>query len=667
VKQLVAAALAVAGLVSGCDGPAPLPQVQVGEAVVVTSSVIPFEVPDAVGVTTIVAAARGDREALAELTRNTTPGRFEDWRLLVLAESTVGGRREALETLAADPTSPLAGGARRLVAAEDLERGDRARAWGWLEADLDRADAASLELAWQVVPDPALAALALATAARAPQLLPSVELAKLARVSDDPEVAQRVALAVAPELARRGHAGDARKLLDRVATEQRRSPWRRASAQVELSRGRALAAVATLAGPLPEDELEVLETRFVRAEALLALARSDTRRAAVHRAHAAVDLAAVAQGANDRLATKAAGRWLATASGAGDRLVAIERLAHLDPEGGAGPRALFELGWQAWERKDSATALAAWQRLLDQPGATAWRSSASYWVARALADLGHDDAAARRFTQAARGGGFYREQVRRRGVVGAAGPALEPPATPELGKLDRVAAFLEAGAPELARREFDAHEKTPGPAQAYLLARIYAAEGRPREAVTAVRPGFPALGAGLFEEVAPAVLDLYYPLEHAEVIEQWSLRRQLDPTLVAGMIRQESAFDVMAVSHAGARGLLQLMPPTAREVARRERLAKPTPGDLHDPGLSVRLGSAYLAECLEMFSGEVELALAGYNAGPYRVRRWRRERPNVSMDEFVESMPLSEPRDYVKRVLQHRDAYRLRWPSPEGA
>lgn len=663
MKQLIAVALATAS-VWGCGQ---RPQATVAAQLDSAAAVVRAE--PAVDITTIVAAAQGNDDAVARLQAEDTPGVFEDWRLLVLAQTNGSARRAALEALAGLSTSPLAPEARRMLAEQDWQRGDAAAAWSWLADSLDRANAATLRLAWEVAPSETRAEVLLAMATRAPELLPKTGVADFGG-SADSEVWLQMALAVAPELARRGHGVDARRLLDRVPSDQRHSPWRRASARVELARGRSLAAVATLAGPLSEDPVEALETRFVRAEALLALARTDTRRATVHRTQALVDLAAVAQGADGPLAAKAAGRWLASASGAGERLAAIERLALVDPEGGAGPRALFELGWQAWQRRDPAAALASWQRLLDHPGATAWRSSASYWVGRALAELGHEAPAAARFAQASQGGGFYREQARRRGAPESVKTAIVRPQTPELGHLARVAMFLDAGAPELARRELEAQESRAesgaGPARSYLLARIYAAEGRPRDAVSAVRPGFPALGAGLFDEVAPAVLDLYYPLEHAAVINAWSARRSVDPTLLAGMIRQESAFDVMAVSHAGARGLLQLMPPTAREVARRERLAKPSEGDLHDPELSVRLGSAYLAECLEMFSGEVELALAGYNAGPYRVRRWRRERPKMPMDEFVESMPLSEPRDYVKRVLQHRDAYRLRWAAPEG-
>ena len=134
-------------------------------------------------------------------------------------------------------------------------------------------------------------------------------------------------------------------------------------------------------------------------------------------------------------------------------------------------------------------------------------------------------------------------------------------------------------------------------------------------------------------------------------------RERIPVPLLFAMIRQESAFDPTAVSRSGARGLMQLMPSTGRELAQRLRLSF-TDGRLSDPEFNVRLGSSYFRQLLEMFDGNEELALAGYNGGPYRIRRlWRSEGSAAELDRFVEGLKMPETRRYVKRIVLFRDTY----------
>ena len=106
-------------------------------------------------------------------------------------------------------------------------------------------------------------------------------------------------------------------------------------------------------------------------------------------------------------------------------------------------------------------------------------------------------------------------------------------------------------------------------------------------------------------------------------------------------------------------GLTQLMVPTAKEVARTLRLKSPTAERLQDPSTNIQLGSAYLAGLLHRFDGNVAFALASYNAGASAVQRWRSARPNLELDAWVEEIPLSETRAYVKRVVRSWNTYRL--------
>ena len=133
--------------------------------------------------------------------------------------------------------------------------------------------------------------------------------------------------------------------------------------------------------------------------------------------------------------------------------------------------------------------------------------------------------------------------------------------------------------------------------------------------------------------------------------------QRIPTPLLFAMIRQESAFDPEAVSRSGARGLMQLMPATGAELAKRMRLSFSN-GRLSDPEFNIRLGSSYFRQLLEMFGGNEELALAGYNGGPYRIKRlWRDEGSAAELDRFVEGLGMSETTRYVKRIVLFRDTY----------
>jgi soluble lytic murein transglycosylase len=140
----------------------------------------------------------------------------------------------------------------------------------------------------------------------------------------------------------------------------------------------------------------------------------------------------------------------------------------------------------------------------------------------------------------------------------------------------------------------------------------------------------------------------------AAVIEQAS-RSGVDPAFVYGLIRQESRFVVDARSHAGASGLMQVMPATARWTAKR--LGVPYgPGMINDRETNLRLGTGYLGMLLEDFEGSEALAAAAYNAGPGRPRRWR-DGPELDPAMWAETIPFGETRDYVQKVLSNAVYY----------
>jgi soluble lytic murein transglycosylase len=141
--------------------------------------------------------------------------------------------------------------------------------------------------------------------------------------------------------------------------------------------------------------------------------------------------------------------------------------------------------------------------------------------------------------------------------------------------------------------------------------------------------------------------------------------RRVEPALALAVIRQESAFWPEAISSAGARGLMQLMPNTAKYVAKVVDVAYTSQRLTGDPDYNLKLGTAYLAQMVEDFGGSYVLALAAYNAGPSRARQWIRELGNPGQSwsdtiDWIESIPFGETRNYIQRVLENLQVYRNR-------
>jgi soluble lytic murein transglycosylase-like protein len=188
-----------------------------------------------------------------------------------------------------------------------------------------------------------------------------------------------------------------------------------------------------------------------------------------------------------------------------------------------------------------------------------------------------------------------------------------------------------------------------------ILADLLFNSGSRFAAFEYMRRAWPQLATVEQDQVPQHFIDLYYPLEYESAIRENAQKRNLDPYLVMGLIRQESGFDPTARSRVGASGLMQIMPATGRELAGKLR-ALLSEGYLYDPATNIRLGTFYLRQLIDRFGGVEELAIAAYNGGQGNVRKWQQanRRP---LDEFVESIPFSETRNYVKRVTMLRSTY----------
>jgi soluble lytic murein transglycosylase len=155
-------------------------------------------------------------------------------------------------------------------------------------------------------------------------------------------------------------------------------------------------------------------------------------------------------------------------------------------------------------------------------------------------------------------------------------------------------------------------------------------------------------------------MDIYYP-----VTEIAARRGPIEPALALAITRQESEFNPRAISPAGARGLMQLMPATAQRVARDLGVSHSTDRLIDDPAHNATLGKAYLAQRLERYRGAAILAAAAYNAGAGRVDEWIERfgdprNPQLDAIDWIEMIPFSETRNYVQRVMEGLHIYRAR-------
>lgn len=155
-------------------------------------------------------------------------------------------------------------------------------------------------------------------------------------------------------------------------------------------------------------------------------------------------------------------------------------------------------------------------------------------------------------------------------------------------------------------------------------------------------------------------LDLRFPRLHLPQVEQFARQHNLPPALVYGVIRRESALDVMAHSPVGAKGLMQLMPATAQQIAKTLGETWSSEHVLYDVATNLRYGTYYYRKMLDQFAGHYALATAAYNAGPQRVKRWLPREQHLPADIWIETIPFTETRNYVTSVLAYAMIYQQR-------
>jgi len=229
-----------------------------------------------------------------------------------------------------------------------------------------------------------------------------------------------------------------------------------------------------------------------------------------------------------------------------------------------------------------------------------------------------------------------------------------PEDSPHLAKAKLLA---NAGLNDYIPREIAA-DPDSGSWSALAEAQIYASYGETYRAMRALKRALPGAASASIQSIPLPYWHILFPEPYWTTIKAESAKNGLDPYLVASLIRQESEFNPSAISYANAYGLMQLLPSVGRSLARQEGMTHFETYQLLDPETNIRLGTRYLKQTLDHFGGVPEYALAAYNAGDSRVEDWQAAGPYSGIDEFVESIPFTQTRDYVQAILRNIEIYR---------
>jgi soluble lytic murein transglycosylase len=329
--------------------------------------------------------------------------------------------------------------------------------------------------------------------------------------------------------------------------------------------------------------------------------------------------------------------------------------------------AAFLAGWLALRQLgDPKLALGHFETLAEAADGPLSQARGHYWLGRTYEALG-DAAKAKENYTAASGyfDTFHGQLARLKLDASARELKIVPPALPtpeEIARFNGSDAVLaavivrKAGLDVGLSRAFLYHLRNAlkSEAEVAMLAHLAEALG---DTQTAVRIGKAGIARGLNL--------VYYAYPIHSLPAYTPLRKPPEPAFILGIARQESEFNSLTLSGAGARGILQVMPVTARHVCRDYKIVCDIPRLMKDPAYNTMMGSAYISDRMDEFTGSYVLTLAGYNAGPGRAREWIKEfgdprDPKVDPIDWIHRIPFEETREYVQKVLSNIQVYRAR-------
>ncbi len=321
------------------------------------------------------------------------------------------------------------------------------------------------------------------------------------------------------------------------------------------------------------------------------------------------------------------------------------------------PHALFGAGLVAYINKDYKAASRELDSLVTKYPQSDDALAAGYWSGRAWHARGEAAEANKRWKALlAKERGSYYSVLSAKRLGDTLLTDRSENAYPSVPAIDsaskRIALLREFGMDTEAKFEYDRLFKDADQSKQRLVATAHALSGTDQSSRSI------ALGRRAVNEVGATAPNyrLMYPVLERPTLSESAKKYKLDPALVASLIRQESNFNPRATSPVGARGLMQLMPPLGRKLAKGQGVADYTDESLYDPAINIKLGTQHLSALFNR-TPQIERVLAAYNAGESRVAKWIQKAGSDDPELFTERIPFVETRDYVRSIIRNRAFY----------
>ena len=344
--------------------------------------------------------------------------------------------------------------------------------------------------------------------------------------------------------------------------------------------------------------------------------------------------------------------------------------------GKASPYSHWKTAWLTYRmgKKDEAKRL--FEEQLSMYPNSAEVPNAIYWRGRIAEEEGDKKLARAFYQKLAENYRYYyyanlaRERLPKLGDEAVDPPILEslqrPPAPPQNWETpaDNIRAqkaqlLANAALYDFAVTEMQAASAGSPPWEAKSVAEIYNEQGSYIHAIETLKRAVPGYFAAEIPQIPRPVWESLFPRPFWEELKRDSTANRLDPHLVASLIRQESEFNPGAISPANAMGLMQLLPTVGKGMAKEMKIRHFSSDQLLVADTNLRLGTRYFKHIVDHYDGQVEYALAAYNAGEDRVNDWRKNGNFADVEEFVESIPFTETREYVQAIMRNAVIYKL--------
>jgi len=355
------------------------------------------------------------------------------------------------------------------------------------------------------------------------------------------------------------------------------------------------------------------------------------------------------------------------------------------PNGGRASYAHWKATWLSLRRGRNAEARQGFEDQIALYPASSEVPAALYWRAR-LAEEDNDPAMARAYylTLSQRYRNYYYGELARQRLskikrdgdlanyavldrippINANDKITADPVPTDNLRVQKAELLANGALLDFAVRELHAaSDEEKGNWLAAETARLYQDSGRYDMSIEVLKRAVPNYFALDLPNLPRSYWEGLFPKPYWIDLKRFSSSNALDPYLVASLIRQESAFNPNAVSRANAVGLMQLLPRVGKTVARQEKMKRFNASQLFLPGVNMQLGTRYFRSMVDKF-GSFEYALAAYNAGAERVQDWLGQGQYRDPQEFVESIPFTETREYVENILRNAGVYRQLYGTP---